>query len=61
MLLIFYYKYTVQRHKQWCCWNGAVEELNIIILNLINLCWKETWKIKETEKRSCEKYLKKKR
>ena len=24
-LVLFYYNYSVQRHKQRCCWNGAIE------------------------------------
>ena len=32
MLVFFYYNDTVQRHEQRCCWNGAVEKINIIII-----------------------------
>ena len=36
MLVFFiYYNDTVQRHEQRCCWNGALEKLNIIIIYLL--------------------------
>ena len=28
---------TVQRHGQRCCWNGALEKLNIIIIIILTL------------------------
>ena len=36
LILIFYftifYFYTVQHHEQRWCWNGAIEDINIIII-----------------------------
>ena len=31
-LICIYYNDTVQRHEQRCCWNGAIEEIHIIII-----------------------------
>ena len=34
IFLIFFidYNYTVQHHEQLSCWNGAIEEIHIIII-----------------------------
>ena len=32
LVILGYYNDTVQRHEQRCCWNGALEKLNIIII-----------------------------
>ena len=36
MLVFLYYNDAVQRHEQRCCWNGALEKINIIIIIQIN-------------------------
>ena len=39
MLVIFFYcNDPVQRHEQRCCWNGALEKLNIIIIISTHCC-----------------------
>ena len=32
-----FYDYTVQHREQRCCWNGAIEDINIIINILLLL------------------------
>ena len=32
-----YYNYTVQRHEQRCCWNGATGKINLIIIRRLSV------------------------
>ena len=30
-----YYNDTVQRHEQWCCWNGTIEKILLLLLTSV--------------------------
>ena len=38
--IFFYCNYTVQHQEQQYCWNGATEEINIIIIIMYSLTYK---------------------